>query len=114
VTKARKLTAKKIAEAEKSNAKLEKLGRVRVITAEDDDVCVVCEAIADRGPYTINAARALIPAHPHCRCAFVPVDIPKTIHPVEQGKKAANPKTVKTPAKKAVTKKKSTRKTKKK
>lgn len=112
--KARKLTAKKIAEAEKANAKLEKLGRVRVITAEDDDVCVVCEKIADGGPYNINTARALIPAHPHCRCAFVPVDIPKTVHPVEQQKKAARPKAKKTaakkPAKKAVTKKKTTRK----
>lgn len=49
------------------------LGRVNVETAEDDNVCPVCEDIADEGPYTINRARQLIPAHPRCRCIFVPV-----------------------------------------
>lgn len=44
-----------------------------VLTAEDDDVCPICEDIADSGPYTLAEARGLIPAHPHCRCQFVPV-----------------------------------------
>jgi len=47
-------------------------GLVRVKTAGDDDVCKVCRAIAKKGPYKINRARALIPAHPRCRCVFVP------------------------------------------
>lgn len=51
---------------------LERLERVNVQTAEDEDVCPVCEEIAENGPYRINTARALIPAHPHCRCAFIP------------------------------------------
>lgn len=53
---------------------VEALGeRVNVVTAGDDDVCPVCETIADRGPYKINKARTLIPAHPRCRCLFKPV-----------------------------------------
>lgn len=48
-------------------------GLVRVKTAGDNKVCKVCRAIARKGPYKINKARALIPAHPRCRCVFVPV-----------------------------------------
>lgn len=58
----------------KAQRKIEKLGRVDVLTAGDDDVCPECEAISDGGPYTINKARKLIPAHPNCRCAFIPAD----------------------------------------
>lgn len=47
---------------------------VNVRTAGDDDVCPVCEEIAAEGPYQINVARSLIPAHPHCRCTFIPAD----------------------------------------
>ena len=47
---------------------------VNVRTAGDNDVCPVCERISEEGPYSINTARALIPAHPHCRCLFVPAD----------------------------------------
>lgn len=47
---------------------------VNVRTAGDDDVCPTCEAISEEGPYSINRARSLIPAHPHCRCVFVPTD----------------------------------------
>jgi len=43
---------------------------VNVITAGDNRVCQECEDIAADGPYTIAEARALIPAHPSCRCAF--------------------------------------------
>jgi 8-oxo-dGTP pyrophosphatase MutT (NUDIX family) len=51
-----------------------KKGMVGVLTAEDDRVCPVCEEIAADGPYYIDEAEALIPAHPRCRCAFVPAD----------------------------------------
>lgn len=53
---------------------LSRLNRVNVRTAGDDDVCPICEGIADDGPYSIDTARSLIPAHPHCRCTFVPAD----------------------------------------
>lgn len=45
---------------------------VNVLTAGDDDVCEDCEDIAGDGPYTLEEAQGLIPAHPNCRCAFVP------------------------------------------
>jgi 8-oxo-dGTP pyrophosphatase MutT (NUDIX family) len=49
-------------------------GDFNVETAEDDRVCQVCEDISDNGPYTIDEARDLIPAHLHCRCVFVPAE----------------------------------------
>jgi ADP-ribose pyrophosphatase YjhB (NUDIX family) len=45
---------------------------VDVLTAGDNDVCIVCEDISDEGPYDLDEAEGLIPAHPWCRCAFVP------------------------------------------
>jgi hypothetical protein len=45
---------------------------VEVLTAGDDDVCTICQDISESGPYAIADARGLIPAHPNCRCAFVP------------------------------------------
>jgi len=39
---------------------------VEVLTAGDDDVCPTCEDIADEGPYTLDDAEGLIPAHPNC------------------------------------------------
>jgi SPP1 gp7 family putative phage head morphogenesis protein len=41
-------------------------------TAKDPLVCPVCEAGFKDGPYTIEQARGLIPAHPNCRCAWAP------------------------------------------
>ena len=49
-------------------------GEVGILTAGDNKVCDECDDIAAQGPYNLNAARELIPAHPNCRCAFVPVD----------------------------------------
>lgn len=62
-----------IGRIQRLEASFEGVGRVNVETAEDDKVCPICEDIADGGPYSINRARALIPAHPRCRCIFVPV-----------------------------------------
>lgn len=68
-----KSTINRIRRAELNVAR--RLGEnVNVRTAGDDDVCPVCEAISEEGPYTINSARALIPAHVHCRCVFTPAD----------------------------------------
>ena len=47
---------------------------VEVLTAGDDDVCQECQDISDEGPYDLDDAESLIPAHPNCRCAFVPWD----------------------------------------
>lgn len=60
------------ARVEKKFAGLE----VEVLTAGDDLVCPECEEISAEGPYTIDEARSLIPAHPNCRCAFVPEGSP--------------------------------------
>ena len=45
---------------------------VEVLTAGDEFVCQTCQDISDNGPYTLDEADGLIPAHPLCRCAFVP------------------------------------------
>jgi hypothetical protein len=55
-------------------------GLVEVLTAGDDDVCIVCQDIAENNPYTIAEARGLIPAHPWCRCAFVPLGDARFAH----------------------------------
>jgi hypothetical protein len=67
-------SARTIRRIRQKERRLTRMGIVEVLTAGDDDVCPECEDIADDGPYTINQARGLIPAHPECRCAFVPAD----------------------------------------
>jgi hypothetical protein len=44
---------------------------MHVKTAGDDKVCDVCSEISADGPYEMDIAFDLIPAHPNCRCAFV-------------------------------------------
>jgi len=64
-----------IARIRREQRELERrLSEVEILTAGDNEVCPVCEAIAENGPYSINTARSLIPAHPNCRCAWVPAD----------------------------------------
>ena len=58
----------------KAYQKLKELGSVEVLNAGDDDVCPECEDISFEGPYDIDEGEGLIPAHPNCRCSFVPVD----------------------------------------
>lgn len=36
------------------------------------DPCPECQALAENGPYTIQEARGLIPAHPNCVCSLNP------------------------------------------
>lgn len=36
------------------------------------DPCQLCIDLKAAGPYTIRAARDMIPAHPNCRCAWAP------------------------------------------
>ena len=47
--------------------------KAEIATAQDDAVCAECEAVARDGPYEIDAARGLIPVHPNCRCAAIPI-----------------------------------------
>jgi hypothetical protein len=37
------------------------------------NVCSICEGLAAGGPYTLAKAETLLPAHPNCRCALLPV-----------------------------------------
>ena len=67
-------SASTIARAEQVQEELETAlpEQVDVLTAGDNLVCPVCEEIAENGPYDLEEAEGLIPAHPWCRCAFVP------------------------------------------
>lgn len=42
-------------------------------TADDDVVCPDCDEASSEGPYTLEEADGLIPLHPNCRCAWIPV-----------------------------------------
>jgi hypothetical protein len=70
---AKKPTAREIARAERAERRLAPLGEVDVLTAGDDLVCPTCEEISLEGPYDIDTAQGLLPAHNFCRCAFIPV-----------------------------------------
>lgn len=45
---------------------------VEVSTAEDDKVCPACDAAAALGPHPLGSP-PLVPLHPRCRCAELPV-----------------------------------------
>jgi len=67
-------SARTIARIRRAQEEVETAENVEIQTAGDDLVCPECEDIEAGGPYTINEARSLIPAHPWCRCSFVPAD----------------------------------------
>ena len=46
--------------------------QVEFSTAGDDRVCSQC-ADLEGSTYTIDEARGIIPIHPNCRCAWIPV-----------------------------------------
>lgn len=81
ITRARVLARTEIisAHAEASLNAYEEAGldgvniRAEVLTAGDDKVCEICEDLASRGPYSIDEARGMIPAHPNCRCTLLPI-----------------------------------------
>ena len=58
--------------AKRANKNFKKIEKVSVQTAGDGKVCRRCRRLARNGPYKIDRARSLFPAHPNCRCAFVP------------------------------------------
>ncbi|MWG34830.1 phage head morphogenesis protein [Halomarina oriensis] len=45
---------------------------VEFLTAQDRRVCAVCASLGG-SRYTIGEARGVIPVHPRCRCAWLPV-----------------------------------------
>ena len=47
-------------------------GRAEWSTAGDDRVCPQCAGM-EGAVFTIREARGLIPLHPNCRCAWLPV-----------------------------------------
>lgn len=46
--------------------------QVEWLTAGDDRVCVACQEMAGQ-VFSVKEARGLIPLHPNCRCAWIPV-----------------------------------------
>ena len=44
-----------------------------ILTSGLDNVCDECEGLAEDGPYTLDQAEGLIPAHPSCACTLNPV-----------------------------------------
>jgi hypothetical protein len=63
-----------IGRIKKQEKNFEGLSEVNIETAGDEDVCPICQDLEDSNPYDIDEARSLLPAHPFCRCAFVPLD----------------------------------------
>lgn len=51
----------------------EVVGLAELITARDGRVCEVCKALERQGPIPLEEARGVIPVHPNCRCAWLPV-----------------------------------------
>lgn len=49
------------------------------ITAKDDKVCPKCEAL-EGSALSIDDARNLIPVHPNCRCAWLPLVTDPALH----------------------------------
>jgi SPP1 gp7 family putative phage head morphogenesis protein len=47
-------------------------GKAELSTAGDDNVCPICASLDGR-EYSIAEARGVIPVHPNCRCAWLPV-----------------------------------------
>jgi hypothetical protein len=48
---------------------------VRVVTANDNEVCKFCRDIAAGGPYRFQDVRKSIPHHPWCRCKLAPLRV---------------------------------------
>jgi hypothetical protein len=46
-----------------------------MVTAGDDRVCSICDALTLNNPYTLEVAMNLIPVHPQCRCMCLPFEV---------------------------------------
>lgn len=72
-----KVNQRELASRDRNAFKAEML--VNVVTAGDNNVCPICEQIAEEGPYSPDELAKLKSIHPHflnptfhCRCALVP------------------------------------------
>lgn len=55
-------------------AGLEDVGvQAEFTTAGDNRVCQKCKSLEAGNPYKMKNARGMIPAHPNCRCAWIPL-----------------------------------------
>ncbi|MGE0366952.1 MAG: minor capsid protein [Phycisphaerales bacterium] len=80
ITRARALARTEViaAHAEASLNTYEEAGiegvnaRAEFATARDNKVCPRCAALEGR-PFTLVEARGVIPVHPNCRCAWIPI-----------------------------------------
>jgi hypothetical protein len=46
--------------------------KAEIVTAGDEKVCEICLALEKGGPYTLDEAEKMIPAHAFCRCCALP------------------------------------------
>lgn len=61
-----------IEEYRQADAEMKVRVEAEILTAGDDNVCEECEGYADK-VMTLDEAESLIPIHPNCRCAVMPV-----------------------------------------
>ena len=47
-------------------------GKAELLTAGDRRVCPICESL-EGTVFSLTEARGVVPVHPNCRCAFLPV-----------------------------------------
>lgn len=47
--------------------------KAEFVTAQDNKVCSKCQALEEMAPTTVEKAQGMIPVHPNCRCAWLPV-----------------------------------------
>lgn len=47
--------------------------KAEIMTAGDNRVCSICEALEKGGPYSLDKAEKMLPAHPLCRCCILPL-----------------------------------------
>ena len=68
--------------AEYELAQVEGVRVMAEFTTAGFGVCPICLDLEDGNPYTLDEIRGMIPAHPNCRCAALPL-------PFEQGQRVA-------------------------
>lgn len=47
-------------------------------TAGDDRVCIICQDLEGE-VFSVKEARGLMPAHPNCRCAWIPANVGESV-----------------------------------
>lgn len=82
---------KKPARPEWELAEVEEPIEVGVRTAEDEFVCIECDAFSENSPHDIDDVEDTLPIHPNCRCTWFPWDDKRysrdAVDPHEAGKR---------------------------